>query len=109
MARVDSLVTMKGAVVFLKMIYDHPRETQFMLLHKGDTVACMKRGLSANMTEFDFSDAEYMGTDEVYFEPVYHWSMNTDRYKFQIYDSQDDRHFMRLDYIIKPNDKRGSW
>jgi hypothetical protein len=51
-----------------------------------------------------------MGKTYVYFDPVYHWELDTDRYNFQLYDTPEPKREMRkLDFFIKTNGKAGSW
>jgi hypothetical protein len=66
--------------------------------------------IRGNLTHFDLSGAEFLGKGYVYYDPVYHWQIETERYHFQLYDTPEpQRQLRKLDFFIKPNGKAGSW
>jgi hypothetical protein len=109
-ARVDRLTEVKGETIFHSFIYDHSEKKLFAIFYKGDLATCFTKAISGNLTHFDLSEAEFLGKGYVYFDPVYHWQLETERYHFQLYDTPEpQRQLRKLDFYIKPNGKAGSW
>lgn len=68
------------------------------------------QAIHGNLTHFDLSKAEFLGKTYVYFDPVYHWQLDTERYHFQFYDTPEpEREMRKVDFFIKSNGKAGSW
>ena len=82
-ARVDRLAEMRGETAFHSFIYDHDAQKMFAIFYYGNFATCFTKDIRGNLTHFDLSKAEFLGNTYVYFDPVYHWQLDTDRYHFQ--------------------------
>jgi hypothetical protein len=109
-ARVDRLTEVQGEKAFHSFIYDHTEQKMFAIFYRGELAKCFTMNIHGNLTHFDLSKSEFLGNDYVFFDPVYHWQLETDRYHFQFYDTPEPKREMRkIDFFIKSNGKAGSW
>ncbi|ELR21983.1 uncharacterized protein ACA1_325550 [Acanthamoeba castellanii str. Neff] len=109
-ARVDRLAEVHGETLFHSFIYDHSEQKMFAVFFRGEVATCFTKTIRGNLTHFDLSEAEFLGKSYVYFDPVYHWQLETDRYHFELFDTPEPhRELRKVSFFIKPNGKAGSW
>jgi len=109
--RIDGVVRFADELYFATRIFDHPKGTEYHVFYQESTAVCYTSKINTTLPKPDFSNLDFVGKALIDYIPVYHWYVE-DRLRdltFQVYDRQDNREVVRLDFDDGRRGRAESW
>jgi hypothetical protein len=109
--RIDGIVRFQDEFYFATLYFDHPKAMMYSVFYQESTAVCFTSKINTTLPKPNFNNLNYVGKALIDLTPSYHWFVE-DRLRdltFQVYDRQDNREVLRIDFDNGRRERAESW